>query len=104
MNVRLLAIARRSLGVNCWATKTDIKRAFRQRALILHPDTAVPYPGRKARTVCEMFTTLVKSYQLLTRFTSPAQRNRFNGARKKAKLGYAIARLEDVSYKFDWQE
>ena len=101
--MRELVIARRSLGVNCQATKTQIRQAFKARALILHPDMRMVSKRHPAKDIRRSFATLVAAYQLLRRYVSPVQKNRYNGYLKKARLGYALARLEDLNHKFEWE-
>lgn len=102
--LKQLRDARKILGVNCQATKVQIKRAFKQKALLKHPDHVKPRVNLPPSQIRTQFSNLVKSYKLLMEYTSPAQKNRYNGARDKARLRFALARIEDVSHKFHWQK
>ena len=74
--------ARLVLGTNSASTYTEIKQAFRKKALELHPDRN-PSPNAASR-----FSTLVESYRCLMDYRSYAQRMRY---RSKANRGPRVA-------------
>lgn len=80
-----LRVARKILGVNCHASKTEIKTAFRKKAVQSHPDR---YQGKdKPFRVREKWNNLINAYRLLMSYESPAQRNRYSGYVRSAKVG-----------------
>ncbi len=79
MNINLsqLRASRLILGVNCAASKTDIKRAFKAKALTLHPDLWHTQKVNKTH-IYHKWARLVNAYQLLRNYDSPAQRAKYN--------------------------
>lgn len=67
-----LMSARRVLGVNCWASKRDIRRAAIQKAQLLQP-ALIAGPKRKMKDASDRLATILNAYKLLKNFDSPAQ-------------------------------
>lgn len=71
---------RQILGINCHASKTEIRQAFLAKAKQWHPDK---WDGKGYRSfVYQRWFKLEEAYRVLMNFDSPAQRRRYvNGHR-----------------------
>lgn len=71
-----LRASRKSLGVNCAATKSEIRAAFLRKALKDHPDKWFNASRIKQLMAHRRWCTAVKAYNLLKKYESPYQKSR----------------------------
>lgn len=77
--------ARLILGTHSCSTYTDIKRAFRQKALERHPD------HNPSRHAAETFSHVVEAYRCLMTHRSTFQRTRYLSKQHRG-VGLALMR------------
>ncbi len=70
------------LGINAAATPEDIRRAYRAKAMELHPDR------NKAADATERFRKINEGYRVLS---DPEQRERYDDERKRQRLAAWVA-------------
>jgi hypothetical protein len=68
--------ARVTLGVDCTASKKDIRRAFLAKSFDVHPDRSHHLPPSKRKKLEARFIVLLKAYDVLRKYDSPLQREK----------------------------
>lgn len=88
ISLQQLSKSRKALGINCTASKTEIRKAFHAKAKLLHPDRW-QHVDNKAHAYSKWYT-LVKAYNLLKSYDSPVQKARYKGPRHNRYIYDAI--------------